>query len=358
MRFQRIFLPRDSSDSTSASRGQPDNPRFPPLAFTRALCLFTRGGDTSVRVMLSFMTSIPDTASRASAPVGLVGLGLVGTELAQRLIAGGKTVVGFDLKAERTSAVVQAGGRVASSTSEVLRTCNRVLLSLPSHREVDTLIRDHDADFRSGQVIIDTTTGDPASSERLATRLKARGIQYLDATISGSSKQIRAGAAVMMVGGELDAFAASQDLFDVLMEATFHTGPSGSGAKMKLVTNLVLGLNRAVLAEGLAFAEGLSLDPVRTLEVMRRSPAYSRSMDVKGDKMIRRDFSPDARLSQHLKDVRLIVEAGVEVGLPMTLSLTHRELLEQAEAEGWGEFDNSAIIQVLSARRSRQAGEA
>ena len=116
---------------------------------------------------------------------------------------------------------------------------------------------------------------------------------------------------------------------------------------MKLVTNLVLGLNRAAPAEGIAFAQSFGLDLSRTLEVMRGSAAYSRIMDTKGERMINHDFAPDARLSQHLKDVRLIVSIGQQAGLPMPLSVAHREVLEQAEDSGLGELDNSAIIKVL-----------
>jgi 3-hydroxyisobutyrate dehydrogenase-like beta-hydroxyacid dehydrogenase len=116
---------------------------------------------------------------------------------------------------------------------------------------------------------------------------------------------------------------------------------------MKLVTNVVLGLNRAALAEGLAFAAGIGIDPARALEVIRASPAYSRIMDGKGGKMVTGDFTPEARLSQHLKDVRLILQLGTQAGLPMPLSHAHREILEAAEAAGLGGLDNSAIIRVL-----------
>ena len=112
---------------------------------------------------------------------------------------------------------------------------------------------------------------------------------------------------------------------------------------MKLVTNLVLGLNRAALAEGLAFAESLGLDPAATLGVLRDSMAYSRIMDTKGPKMIARDFIPEARLSQHLKDVRLILKSGGT----LPLSTLHRDLLEQLENAGHGELDNSAIIKAF-----------
>jgi 3-hydroxyisobutyrate dehydrogenase-like beta-hydroxyacid dehydrogenase len=221
-------------------------------------------------------------------------------------------------------------------------------LSLPSHREVGDVIRAAAA-LERGRTIVDTTTGDPASSEELARTLNEQGVIYLDATISGSSAQVRAGSATLMVGGDADSFAACADIFALVGPQTFHTGPAGTGAKMKLVTNLVLGLNRAALAEGLAFAESAGLDLTLSLEVMRGSAAYSRIMDTKGDRMIRGDFAPEARLSQHLKDVRLIVDTGRQAGLPMPLSAAHRTMLEEAESAGYGELDNSAIIKVLLA---------
>jgi 3-hydroxyisobutyrate dehydrogenase-like beta-hydroxyacid dehydrogenase len=116
---------------------------------------------------------------------------------------------------------------------------------------------------------------------------------------------------------------------------------------MKLVLNLVLGLHRAVLAEALCFASAMDLDPAAALEVLKAGPAYSRVMDTKGHKMLACDFSVEARLSQHLKDVRLILAAGARCGAHLPLSFVHRMILEQAEAAGFGPADNSAVIQAF-----------
>lgn len=289
-------------------------------------------------------------------PVGLIGIGLLGTALADRLRAHGYPLVGFDLDAARTNAFAAAGGEAVASPAAVFARCPRVLLSLPSHREVNTLLAAHAADVPRGLIVIDTTTGDPASSEAIARDLAGRGVIYLDATVSGSSTQLREGSAVLMVGGDAAAFAACGDLFTRLGGAAFHTGAPGTGAKMKLATNLVLGLNRAALAEGLALAHGLGVDAAQALAILRAGPAYSRIMDRKGEKMLRGDFTPEARLSQHLKDVRLILEQGTAAGLPMTLSHAHREILEAAEAAGLGALDNSALIRVLEPRGARARG--
>lgn len=288
--------------------------------------------------------------SSPAAPAGLIGLGLMGQALASRLLAAGLDVVGHDLRGDAVSALVRQGGHEATSAAEVFARCPRVLLSLPSHREVGAVLAAVDPALRRGQIVIDTTTGDPAAAEQAAAALALRGVAYLDATVSGSSAQLAAGEAVIMVGGEAAAVAAVRDLLAPLGTAVFPTGGPGSGARMKLVTNAVLGLNRAALAEGLALAGGLGLDPAQALAVMQGGPAYSRIMDTKGIKMLTGDFTPVARLSQHLKDVRLILEQARAAGLTLPLSAAHRGILEQAEAAGLGEQDNSALFRILAIR--------
>ncbi len=285
-----------------------------------------------------------------SSPVGLIGLGLLGSALADRLRGGSLPVLGYDLDPARREVLAGAGGEVARDAAEVFGRCHRVLLSLPTHAEVQAVLTAAEGTVRSGHVIVDTTTGDPEATAALAAKLATRGVAYLDATVSGSSAQLREGSAVLMVGGDAAAFAACGDLFAPLGRATFHCGGAGAGARMKLVTNVVLGLNRAALAEGLALAQGLGLDARQALAVMQGGPAYSRIMDRKGERMLSGNFVPEARLSQHLKDVRLILEQGEAAGLPMPLSHAHLPVLEEAEAAGLGALDNSAIIRVLTAR--------
>ncbi|HND54969.1 MAG TPA: NAD-binding protein [Pirellulaceae bacterium] len=172
----------------------------------------------------------------------------------------------------------------------------------------------------------------------------------VDATIVGSSQQIADGAAVVLAGGPSDAVTTSEPLTRGFAERVFSVGPVGSGARMKLVVNLVLGLNRAVLAEGLALARAAGFDPALALDVLRQSPAASAVMTTKGPKMVSGDFTPQARLAQHAKDVDLILELGRRLDASLPLSSVHRELLGQAIAAGWGQFDNSAIAKVFERR--------
>lgn len=279
--------------------------------------------------------------------IGIIGLGLVGTAIAQRLLRGGTSVIGFDLADLRREGLELAGGRAVDSALAVAQACDLVVLSLPNSDVVGGVIDELQPALRAGMTIVDTTTGDPEAAAAVGARLAESGVQYLDATIVGSSAQVSDGQVVVMVGGEVEALDAARAVLEAFASQTFHVGPWGAGSRMKLVVNLVLGLNRAVLAEGITLARALGVDPERALDVLRASAAYSRVMDTKGPKMLAEDFAPQARLAQHLKDVQLMLAAAERTGTDLPLSLLHRELLERVVAAGDGDLDNSAIIRAF-----------
>jgi 3-hydroxyisobutyrate dehydrogenase-like beta-hydroxyacid dehydrogenase len=290
---------------------------------------------------------MPGKKTTAPRPlVGLIGLGLMGLALADRLHRAGFTVMGWDIAPKARAAFKKHGGLSSDGAAPVFQQCDRILLTLPDSHVVATVLHEVRRFIHPGHVILDTSTGDPQAAVQLAASLAPAAARYLDATISGSSEQVGRGEVLVMAGGSKPAYDRCADLFRAFARQTIHTGPCGSGAQMKLVTNLVLGLNRAALAEGLNFAGALKLNGRKTLAILRASMAYSRIMDTKGEKMLRRDFKPQARLSQHLKDVRLMIAAAKQSGARLPLSETHRRILETAEAAGLGQLDNSAIIRV------------
>jgi 3-hydroxyisobutyrate dehydrogenase-like beta-hydroxyacid dehydrogenase len=144
-----------------------------------------------------------------------------------------------------------------------------------------------------------------------------------------------------------EAFRTGRDLLNVIAAKSFHVGGWGAAAKIKLVNNLILGLHRVALAEGLAFARAIGIDPADALDVVKQGSAYSNAMDAKGGKMVKRDFSTQAKLSQHLKDIRLILEEARLANLPVPFTALHRQTLERLEELGFGEEDNSAIIRAF-----------
>ena len=196
-------------------------------------------------------------------------------------------------------------------------------------------------------LVIDCSTGDPEQLTWLADRLKARGIGFIEAPLSGSSAQIAAGDATMLLGGDTALIAAHTDLLDAIAPKRLHAGGTGMGARAKLATNLVLGLNRAAFAEGLVFAEQLGITPEKFLELVLASPARSEAAASKGPLMVSGQFAPQSRIRQHLKDVELMLDAAARAQRRLPLSATHAALMRAAIAAGDGDLDNAAIVRQL-----------
>ena len=282
--------------------------------------------------------------------VGLVGIGLVGTAIAENLLANGFVVIGFARREGKRRELERLGGRVAESLGEVARAANRVILSLTDSDAVEEVVLGPGGLLEAGaglRVIIDTTTGEPERTEALARQLSDQGIQLLDAPISGSSEQIRRRHGVILVGGERTAYESCLDLFQILSEKHYYLGRPGAGSRAKLASNLILGLNRLVLAEGLVFAERLGLDLETFLAMARTTPAYSAAMDVKGKKMLQGDFTPQSRITQHHKDLRIMLEYAGRFGQELPLARLHKKILEQCITAGEGDLDTSAVIREI-----------
>jgi len=279
--------------------------------------------------------------------VGVIGVGLLGTAMAERLMSQQFGVVGFDVNESRNAELLGLGGFVAGSAIAVANASKTIILSLPTSDHAISVIDQLLESLTPEHCIIDTTTGAPEQMENNGRRLADLGVDYLDATVGGSSVLARQGDVTITAGGSIEAYAACLEVFDALARQSFHVGPVGSGARMKLVMNMVLGLNRAVLAEGLCFAKSLGFDLDKTLEVLQAGPAQSAAMMTKGRKMIEENFEPQARLAQHLKDVRLMISAASQANASIPMTTMHAEILEQAEQMGFGNADNSAVIKAF-----------
>jgi 3-hydroxyisobutyrate dehydrogenase-like beta-hydroxyacid dehydrogenase len=285
--------------------------------------------------------------------IGLIGLGLVGSAMAERLMAERFNIIGFDIDPAKCGRLKQLGGAAVNSPARVAEQAERVVLSLPDTDVVLQVIEGPGGILEANKVpgyIIDTTTGEPDKTSALAKRLAGRDIYFLDAPFSGSSRQVRDREVVFMIGGEKAAFEKCMDIFKALGAKVFYLGTSGNGSKAKLAGNLILGLNRLALAEGLVFAAKLGLDPRAFLELLKVTPAYSAAMDVKGKKMLDGDFTPQARLRQHYKDVSIMLKYAENLEQELPLSKVHLEVLEKAIAAGDGELDNCAVIREVQRR--------
>ncbi len=290
--------------------------------------------------------------------VGIVGLGLIGASLAKRLRNAGFVVFGYDLDPGRNAALVSLGGAAVVSLGEMGTKCGTIIISVLSTDQVEAVVEGPAAgnpmNLTSGNLVISTSTCDPDRIAALAQRIESKGLRFLEVPLSGNSDQIALGNGVGLVGGNQADAVAAAPVLDVICPQRYHLGAVGAGGRAKLAVNLVGGLNRAAMAEGLAFAESMGLDPLPFLEVLKGSAAYSRTMDNRGKKMALSDFTPHAKLSQSRKDFMLMQEAAKRSGQALPLATVYLELIEGCLAHGEGEFDNSAIIQEIRRRRNIQ----
>jgi 3-hydroxyisobutyrate dehydrogenase-like beta-hydroxyacid dehydrogenase len=272
----------------------------------------------------------------------------MGVCLAKHLLDAGYVVYANDIDEEKVKRILELGAKRLATHEAVISQARILILSLPnSHIVRDLLVNrlhllegDH-----AGLIVVDTTTADPDITIPLAIQLKDHGIEMLDATISGTSEMCAAKDAIFMVGGTHSVFENCYDLLSSMSREVFYMGESGTGTATKLVVNLVLAINRMGLAEGLTLARKAGLDPLKTLEILKKSAAGSKAMDQKGYRMVNETFFPPiGHLSTHYKDVKLILSYAASLNCPMPLASVNAQALASEMSKGRGDRDSSAII--------------
>ena len=287
--------------------------------------------------------------------IGLVGIGLLGRAIASRLLTAGFSVFGFDVDASKRQTFGASGGTPAETLVEVAQQCATVVVAVFDTDQVEQVV-ECDQAFAAGIVrtVICMSTCDPDRIAALAPRVAARGIDLLEVPISGTSAQVAQGDGVALVAGDAAVAEAASRVIAAICPRSHYLGAAGSGGRAKLVVNLILGLNRAAVAEGLAFAERLGLDRARLLEVAKGSAAYSQVMDVKGALWAEDRFQPPlSRVDQSFKDFSLICELGRRAGQPLPFASLYAGLMQDCIDHGEAAQDNAILINAIRRRRGR-----
>ena len=286
-------------------------------------------------------------------PVGLFGLGLMGEALAKRLLPAGLRIVGYDVDQAKHARFATLGGTTAASPAEVAR-CGVIVLAVFSTDQVEDVVENTlvPAAATASKIVLCTSTCDPDRIAALAERVAGKGIRFLETPVSGTSAQVARGEGVGLIGGDPTIAEDAKPALDALFPRRFHIGKAGDGGRAKLAINLILGLNRLALAEGLTFAERLGLDLPAFLEVAKASAAYSQCMDTKGRKMIERDFEAEGWVRQSLKDFHLIQDLARGLGQQLPGVDLNVATLEACVAHGEADYDNSAVIEEIRRRRT------
>lgn len=290
--------------------------------------------------------------------IGVIGTGLMGTACAKRLRAAGFEVLAYDIDAEKLKRLEAPGIRAARSVAGIAGACDTIVLAVFNTDQVEDaiegphgLIAGRPGD-RPPFTAICVSTCDPDRIAALAARLAGGRLRFVEMPISGTSEQTARGEGLGLAGGERTTVDAARAAIEAICPRWHYLGAAGNGGRAKLAINLILGINRAALAEGLVFAERMGLNPEAFLRVARDSAAYSQIMDVKGTKMLAGDFSPQGYVTQSLKDFSLMLDQARRLKQRLPLGETYGDLMQGCVAAGEGELDNSAVIREIRRRRA------
>lgn len=293
----------------------------------------------------------------ANSPVGVVGIGLIGRALVKRLIDAGHQIIGYDVDEDKRNGLVAIGGMAAASLEDLFQATDRIIISVFNTDQVEEVIEGSggvaEVAGKSGaeKLAIVVSTCDPERVKRLGERLADGPVRLLELPISGASGQIADGDGIGLVAGHKDDVDAAADILSAICKKCHFMGETGNGGRTKLAINLILGINRTGLAEGLVFAETLGLPLTNFLDAAKDSAAYSQIMDVKGGKMVAGEFSPQGRVSQSTKDAHLMIEAAEAAGQDLPLGRTYLDILSKSIAAGDGDLDNSAVMREIQRRK-------
>ncbi len=279
--------------------------------------------------------------------VGVVGIGLLGTAVADVLLKAGFPVVGYDVLPERATALVTLGGRKATSAAEVARSAGAVFTILPTLASVEEAMAGPAGVLEGAHaetIILQMSTISPGLASRLEAQAKACGAAFLDAPVSGTSSMVARRDCVVTVGGDRAAFDRCRPVLEAMARRVYHVGPCGMGSHLKLVTNLIMGLNGVVLAEGLTLARRAGLDPAQTLEILSQGAAASKILEVRGPLMIEGRFEPLMKMDLFLKDIRLMLDDAQELHVPLPLAGLMQQLYTAAVAGGRAKEDLAGIV--------------
>jgi 3-hydroxyisobutyrate dehydrogenase-like beta-hydroxyacid dehydrogenase len=281
-------------------------------------------------------------------PVGVIGVGLMGEVYARRLVAAGFTVIGFDVDPAKNARLSNLGAQ-AGTLPDIAQKCEPIVVAVFNTEQVEDVVERALIPAAAGKIVLVTSTCDPDRIAALGARVGDK-LRFLETPVSGTSEQVRHGDGVGLIGGDQKIAADAAPVLDALFAKSFHIGKVGDGGRAKLAVNLILGLNRLALAEGLVFASRLGLDPAAFLDVARGSAATSQVMDTKGPKMIGGDFAPEGRVRQTLKDTQLMLDQARKAGQKLPLLEIHADVLQACVRHGDSEQDNSIVIEEIRRR--------
>ncbi|MGB8646088.1 MAG: 2-hydroxy-3-oxopropionate reductase [Anaerolineae bacterium] len=284
--------------------------------------------------------------------VGLIGLGIMGRPMAKNLLKAGFPLTVYNRTHTRTDELAQLGAQVAASPREVAEKSDiivTIVTDSPDVREVILGANGVIQGVHAGAVVVDMSTISPQVTREIAEMLKAKGVQMLDAPVSGGEKGAIEGTLSIMVGGETVALEQARPALMAMGKTITHIGPNGMGQVCKLANQIAVSLHNLAISEALLFASKAGADPTRVMQAIQGGAGNSWAFQNLAPKIIKRDFSPGFMVKLQQKDLRLVLDAARQLNLPLPgAALTH-QLYQAVETRGLGDEGNHALVKALEA---------
>ena len=290
--------------------------------------------------------------------IGLIGLGIMGKPMAKNLLKAGYELVVNDRNQASIDEVVAAGASYATQ-AEIGESCDVVLTMLPNSPQVKEVILGDDgvaAHMKAGSTFIDMSSINPVASKEIAAVLEAKGIDMLDAPVSGGEPKAIDGTLSFMVGGKQEVFDKFKDLLGAMGASVVRCGDVGAGNTTKLANQIIVACNIQALAEALTLAQKAGVDPELVFQAIRGGLAGSTVMEAKAPMMIAGNDKPGFKIDLHIKDLNNALDCAHTVGAPLPMTAEVQEVLQWLHNNGCGQNDHSAIAKYYEKLTDIQIG--
>ena len=278
--------------------------------------------------------------------IGFVGLGIMGKPMAKNLLKAGYELNVFDVNQDAVNEVVAAGGVAAKTAKEVAAQSEAVITMLPNSPHVKTAVLGENGVLegaKPGLILIDMSSIAPLAAQEVAAAVAKKGVEMIDAPVSGGEPKAIGGTLSIMVGGKQEIFDRCVELLSKMGKSVVRCGDIGAGNTTKLANQIIVALNIAALSEAMVLATKAGVDPELVFNAIRGGLAGSTVMEAKAPMILAGNFKPGFKIDLHIKDLANAIETGHDVGVPLPLTSSVMEILQALKVDGKGQNDHSGI---------------
>ena len=280
--------------------------------------------------------------------IGFIGLGIMGKPMARNLIKAGYSLTVYDIDSDAVKEIVKAGAKQGNTSSDVASKSDVVITMLPNSPHVEEVVLGKDGILdgaKAGLILVDMSSISPLVSKEISEEAEKKGIEMLDAPVSGGEPKAVEGSLAIMVGGTEDTFNKVKQILAVMGSSVTLVGEIGSGNTTKLANQIIVALNIAAMSEAMVLATKAGVNPEKVYNAIRGGLAGSTVLDAKMPLALKGHFKPGFRIELHIKDMLNALETAHELGVPVPLASQVTEFMQALKVDGKAANDHGGIIQ-------------